>query len=677
MKSPIIFRVFKNNQIHFVKQFLDKDQLVIGRSESGESEVDIDLDSSDVSAIHCLVEKRGPQFYICDLGSAQGTFKNGQAILDEPLQSGDEFTVGSFKIVFFVGVPKPVHTDASSQISIAPKPTDKPAQKIPEVIIPTAPVEAVVAVKETVAKPVLQTAFVGQKLNPRAQQFLKQKKVRGEKTFAPLSSRKNLNEFVKPGQGAMIEVIVSWKERVLNTHQFVPQGKYKTGPAQQIQLPEGSTPKDWVLIDCSGGVQVRTTPEMKCEVHRADSVKSVTDTVYRLQQNEVVFIELINGMQIAIRYSVKTALVPLDSPLIFSSSEFTGILAALIIATLTSLLVSVLTPKIKPGDEEVQRIAQVVFNKPPVEIKIPTPKIPEEKPEKPPVVVKPPEPPKKIVEANKQQEQKNKGDVNKPDAKAQAQQKAGRAAEVRPNNSKSKVKQFTSSQKQGGAVKTGDKAGANAQSKEVDVTNALTSAFGMGGANSNLAKAYNGAGEAIGNASKATGTSGFNENRAGEGLGGKFKDTGAGGKGTATSGIAGVGTKGRGNGQSAYGSGDGFGSKDQVAVQAGGAEAEFVGSIDREAVRRAVRSAISAFKACYEREYKMDTKLQGKVVLSWEIHEQGVAKNARIVRDKTTMNNTSVENCLKARMLTIRFPEPPAGTIAEVAGYPFVFEGQK
>ena len=30
MKSPLIFRVFKNDQIHVVKQFLDKDQILFG-----------------------------------------------------------------------------------------------------------------------------------------------------------------------------------------------------------------------------------------------------------------------------------------------------------------------------------------------------------------------------------------------------------------------------------------------------------------------------------------------------------------------------------------------------------------------------------------------------------------------------------------------------------------------
>lgn len=700
MKSPIIFRVFKNNQIHFVKQFVDKDQIVFGYSGDAGAEVDVDLDSKEISAIHCLVEKRGPQYYVCDLGSAQGTFKNGQSILDEPLSSGDEFLIGPFKVVFFVGVPKPIHTaTSSSEIIIPPidsvKPTTPSTEEKSEVIeVERKPVELVrnpgplvgrpsvtlkkpAAESANAAKPAIQTAFVGQR-HARAQQFIKSKKIKGQGTFAPGSDSQNLSDVIKPGQGSVVEVIVSWKERIINTHHFVPVGQFKAGPAQSIQIPEGATPKDWVLLDCTQGVTIRLTSEMKCEIHRSENIIKLSDTTYRLQQNEVVFIQLANGMQLAIRFAPKTALVPLDSPLIFSSSEFTGILAALIIAMITSIIVTVLTPKDQVKEEEdVQRIAQVIFNKPQVPVVPATPPPvetpPKEQVKQPP---KPPEPPKKIVESDKAQEVKQRGDPKKDDAKAQAAQKAGRANEVKPKDSKLKTKMFTST-KQGAQVKTGDKTAANAQSKEPDPTNqGLLSAFGTGGARSKLDKAYSGTGEALGAGEKATGASGFNENRAGDDLGSKFKDTGAGGKGTATQGIAGIGTKGRGTGMSAYGSGTGFGEKDQVAIQAGGAEEEFVGTIDREAVRRVVRSAINSFKACYEREYKKDTKLEGKVVIAWEIHEKGVAKNARVVSAKSTIGNAAVEDCVRSRMLTLRFPEPPQGTMAEVM-FPFVFQGQR
>ena len=320
-------------------------------------------------------------------------------------------------------------------------------------------------------------------------------------------------------------------------------------------------------------------------------------------------------------------------------------------------------------------MAQVIFNKPPpplpkpVQVTPPVEKVEVKPPEKKPEV-------KPVKMAKASEEEKHKGDVSKPDAKSQSAQKAGRASEVKPKDPKLKTKMFTST-KQGGAVKTGEKAGANAQSKEKDATNSgLLAAFGSGGARSKLDKAYNGSGELLGAGEKATGASGFNENRAGDDLGSKFKDTGAGGKGTATQGIAGVGTKGRGNGMSAFGSGDGFGAKDQVAIQAGGAEEEFVGSIDKEAVRRAVKSAMSAFRACYERELKSDSKLEGKVVIAWEIHEKGVGRNSKVVKDKSTIGNSAVENCVRDRVLAIRYPEPPPGTVAEVV-YPFLFSAQK
>jgi len=748
LKTPLIFRVFKNNQIHTVKQFVDRDQIIFGHAADDHSTVDINLDSTEVSAIHCLVEKRGPQYYLCDLGSAQGTFKNGQSVLDEPLTAGDEFMVGPFKVVFFVGAPvqrptepqsisaddavalaataasakpteppaaapqppaastpasNPVSTQTSSASKPAPaqansqstsqsqaKPTPNAAPKAaqnatqnptvkPEPIAPVAVVIPEKPIESPSARPHIQTSFISQKPNSDKSQKIFSKSGKGEKTFAPRSSAKKLNEIIRPGQGGAVEVVVAWRERILNTYHFAPKGRYKIGAGQEIQIPDGTLPKNFVLVDCSSaGVIVRLTPEMKCEVHGVDNVRVVKDAQYKLEQHEVLFLELNNGMQLAVRFAPRTAAVPLDSPLIFSSSEFTGILAALIIATLTSLIVSVMIPKEKPVDEEIQRVAQIVFTKPPVVIPPPPPPPPppQKVEAKPPEPEKKPEPPKKITMDEKKQEQQSKGDPNKPDTKAQQAQQAGRANEVKPKDSKLKAKIFTST-KQGGAIKTGDKAGANAQSKDPDPTNAgLLSAFGSGGARSKLDKAYSGSGELLGAGEKATGSSGFNEDRAGSDLGSKFKDTGAGGKGTATQGIAGIGTKGRGTGMSAYGSGTGFGSKDSVSVSPGGSEEAFVGTIDREAVRRAIRNSIQLIKACYDREYRKDTRLEGKVVVRFEIHERGVARNSSVDSGGSTLKNASVQDCVRRRILEIRFPEPPAGTVAEIS-YPFSFTGQQ
>jgi pSer/pThr/pTyr-binding forkhead associated (FHA) protein/outer membrane biosynthesis protein TonB len=685
LKSPLIFRIFKNDQIHVVKQFLDKDQILFGH----EAEVDVDLESTEVSPIHCLIEKRGNQFFICDLGSTQGTFKNGNPVLDEVITTGDEFTVGPYRIIFFVGAPKPVHSPkAGTEVVITPQPVAPPpaapqpaapespaSVKTTTVASPT-PVAPIVTAAQS--KPSIHSAVIGSKVSTgKVKSFSKAKHV---KTFAPESEIKDLRDYIKPGKGNLIEVIVTWRERIMTTYHFTPVGMKKLGNDQDIQIPEGAAPANWSFLDFTNGTQIRTTAEMKIEVQNESEIKVIEDRAYKLQQNESVFVTLANGMQLIVRFAPVPPVVPLESPLILSSSEFTGILAALIIAALASLIVSVSTPKAVEVEEEVQRVAQVIFNRPPVPIVKPPPaEIPPEPPKTaavPPPKPKPPEQQKKIVESEKQKVAQAKGDPAKPDQKAQAAQKAGRANEVRPKDAKLKAKMFTST-KQGGAVKTGNQSAANAKSLDPDPTNVgLTAAFGSGGVRSKLDKAYSGSGELLGAGEKATGASGFNETRGGDDLGSKFKDTGAGGKGTATQGIAGLGTKGRGTGMSEYGSGTGFGSKDQVAVQPGGAEEEFVGSIDRDAVRRVVRSALAAFKACYDREYRKDTKLEGKVVVSWEIHEKGIAKNAKVIKSKSTIGNSSVEDCVRSRMLSLRFPEPPAGTFAEVT-YPFLFQGQK
>jgi hypothetical protein len=175
-------------------------------------------------------------------------------------------------------------------------------------------------------------------------------------------------------------------------------------------------------------------------------------------------------------------------------------------------------------------------------------------------------------------------------------------------------------------------------------------------------------------ADKATGTSGFAENRAGDDLGSRFKDSGAGGKGTATQGIAGVGTRGRGSGQSAYGAADGFGSKSSVQIDVGGGfEESFDGTIDKEAIRRVIRSKLNEVKSCYERALntlEKGRRLEGKVILGWDIIEKGQARNVKV--KSSSLGNPEVEECIRRRLASWTFPEPPPGLTAVVQAYPFV-----
>lgn len=679
MKSPVILRIFRNGQLKEVKQF-DQDQIVIGHN----ADVHLDLDGDGVSAIHCLIELREGGYYLCDLGSQTGTFKNGQAILDEAIVTGDEVVIGSFKLQFFVGVPKPKTAPVTTT---APAPASAPtavaatvAPVIP--VVPSVAPQVSVQPDVSVSAPVISKPEIRSNKNSTASTRRKKKKP----TFAPASEVSDLREFIKPGKGPFVEVLTCWKERVLESHIVKKKLVLKHVEGSEIPLPADYAPRGWPILDTTSGVRVMLTDEMRFDILTSSGLlsadaygsrvsKSGGGTTVRLEQNEAIFVtHKSSDLGLIFRYAPQTGAIAMEPPLMLSSAELTALVLAVVMAGLFKFYIDSVTPVDwgVENQEEVERIAEVVFNPPPQKV-VPPPPPPE------PDVVKPPPPPpppppveQKAKVADKQQNNIKKGQQNQAE-QAQKAQTAGRAAEVAPKpDSKNKPKQFTST-RQGGAVKTTDKAGANAQSANKDVSKiGMLSTFGGGGNRAKLDQAYSGAGDLLGMADKATGSSGFAEDRAGDDLGSKFKDTGAGGKGTATQGIAGVGTKGRGSGMSAYGSASGFGNKTTVTVESGGAEEDFVGTIDREAIRRVVRAKLHEVKSCYERvlnQQAKGTKLEGKVVISWEIIAKGQVRNAKV--KSTTLGNSTVENCIRDRLSSWVFPEPPEGMTAEVA-YPFL-----
>lgn len=721
MRSPLIFRIFKNNQLVGVKQF-DQDQIVIGHN----AEVHLDLDSDQVSPIHCLVELRDNGYYVCDLGSSGGTFKNGQAVLDEMISSGDEINVGPFKIVFFVGVPKPkvVPTvGAAATTTPVPTPADVSAPPQPEIAEFKEPVKppastpmppAAVVKKEEIKvipvpipvvvpaeipkideKPVIAKAPMRPEIRAERGQYKKPKKT---KTFAPSSEIQDLKSYLKPGKGPILEVVVAWKERVLTTYHY--RGGKKVvringNGDDSIQLPQGLVPKNFPILELTNGVKVNTLTDMNVEMVTSQGTQSMDDLArsgkaqrggqgynVRVDQGDMLCISMPGGnITLYVRYVPQAPVVPMMPPMMLSGSEMMGVVIAVVMVGLLALYISATTPKDweENKQEDVQRIAQVVFNKPPVDstpVPTPTPPPPPAvKPTPPPVVATPTPAPKKVLVADKTQEAQKKG----PDVKKEARtQVAARANEVAPKpNAQDRTKKFTST-RQGGAVKTGETAGANAASSNKDLSKVgLFSAFGGGGNRANIDKAYTGAGEVLGMGEKATGTSGFNENRAGDDLGSKFKDSGAGGKGTATQGIAGIGTKGRASGQSAYGAADGYGSKSTVAIEGGGFEESFDGTIDKEAIRRVIRSNKHELQGCYERALntlEKGRKLEGKIVLSWEIVANGHARNVKV--KSSNLGNSQVENCIRDRLASWTFPDPPPGLTAVVEAYPFVLNQQ-
>jgi pSer/pThr/pTyr-binding forkhead associated (FHA) protein len=666
LKSPIILRIFKDQKLLEVKQF-DLEQIIIGN----DADVQVDLRDSQIASVHCLIELRDSGYFICDLGSVSGTFKNDQQILDEPITSGDKIRVGPYVVQFFVGVPKPKSPPMDAVAN--EKPVEKPRDNIQAPVVTT--LSAVKPPELSAQAPKLpsQGKYESRSVagGSRAD-----KKAHGGRTFAPPSEVKDLRESLRPGKGPNVEVIVSWKERILNTYVFTPGQRVTLGSAKscEVFVPPGFVSGAHDLLDVASVCRLVVPPGAKAEFVHGNKNASVPSL--QVDQDDLVCLSFENGLlQIYVRRAPHAGKAIIGQLSDFTSGEMTGLVVSLVVVALTALYMSVYSPPpVAANKEEDQvRLAQFVYNKPPP-TPTPTPK-PVEPPQPPPkqaaAPTPTPTPEKKVIKVtDKKQEQVN---IGKKDSKAAATEKpATKAAEVRPIPSKEiRPKKFTST-KQGGAVKVGETEGSNAQSAKDITKTGLMAAFGGGGTRTKLDQAYSGAGDVIGMAAQATGKAGQNENRAGGDIGSKFKDTGAGGKGTATSGISGIGTQGRSSGQSAYGA-VGFGGKGNVAIEAGGAEAEFVGTIDREAVRRVVRSKLLEIKSCYERALNMDKSLEGKVVIRFQIEEQG---RVRVASTKsTTLNNRQVEECVATRIKNAIFPEPPPGTVAEV-DYPFVFGSQ-
>ncbi len=103
-------------------------------------------------------------------------------------------------------------------------------------------------------------------------------------------------------------------------------------------------------------------------------------------------------------------------------------------------------------------------------------------------------------------------------------------------------------------------------------------------------------------------------------------------------------------------------------------QAEEIKSIDKNAVRLAIKKNNNSFKKCYTDELKNIPNLEGKVIAKWEINELGAVKYASI--KSSALKNEAVESCILLNIKAIKFPEAPKGSIAEVS-YPFMFKPSK
>jgi len=79
--------------------YLDRPTLTIGRDPDS----DIFLNDITVSRRHAVLTAEGDDIVVCDVGSLNGVYVNGQTVDRAVLRNGDQLQVGRFQMVFLSG----------------------------------------------------------------------------------------------------------------------------------------------------------------------------------------------------------------------------------------------------------------------------------------------------------------------------------------------------------------------------------------------------------------------------------------------------------------------------------------------------------------------------------------------------------------------------------------------
>ena len=708
MSQLLVLKLYKSSELVQVKQF-DTSQIVIGRSPESQ----FVIEDSNVSMLHAVIEQRGETYFVSDLGSDTGVVHNNKKVLEAEIKSGDILKIGNFEIHFFIGIPKVASPAPQAEVKKVQTPQadakktefknveNKITPKVQETLVIAKNVNAQDSDKEDEASPPpkiekppkvsksqnIKVEAGSEQTPPKdkiistAQKFSPNKKPsealskpipKGKSTYAPDSEFDNIKQFIKPEKGTVVEVVVAWRERVISSHHFSSSSTVYIGSDSScdIQVPViGTSLRKHKLLKLDSMARVFITQEMDGEyVTSNQSVKSFKDMarnnqlevsgsnfIVNVAQGDMALVKLAGGqLVIAIRYVSETP-KPAAAPFFdLTASEVAGIIMAIVVASIFSLYMLVYAPEaltdLDDKMDEPLRKAVVTF-----------------KPPRPKQIVTAGEETKKTVE--KQVVEIKELEKKAPPAPEKTGQ-SGKAGSVQKTEAKVEKKtELVQQKKQGGAVNTGA-SGASAKSDKPDpLKSGILGVFGKGGTQEKLNQVFSGSGELTGMAEQATGKSGFNEDRAGKSLGARTKESPGSGSGKQTIGVAGPITDGRGAGNFGFGSGS-VGTKGSVNINIGGQEEAFVGTIDREAIRRVILDNISQIRNCYERLLNQKPDLFGKLVIEWDIEEKGRVKKARAISNST--GSSELATCVVTRLKTWRFPEPPDDQIARVT-YPFVF----
>lgn len=98
-----------------------------------------------------------------------------------------------------------------------------------------------------------------------------------------------------------------------------------------------------------------------------------------------------------------------------------------------------------------------------------------------------------------------------------------------------------------------------------------------------------------------------------------------------------------------------------------GGKATADGGMDKEVIRRTVRSHVKDISACYNEALEKKPDLQGKLVMQWDIGKKGKVSEVRIVRSVDPL----VDDCVALKIEGWVFPIEPTGDQVGRVVFPF------
>ncbi len=643
MPVPLTLKVFKSGALVASRDY-DRDIIKIGRLASAH----LCLDDDKVSRIHSVIEVAPDgRLSIIDMGSVEGTYVNGKRVNKGVIAFGDEIRLGNTTI----RVETPTQVLAPAAVPAAPRPAAAPSADVVRAtaaatLAQSAPVPAQSYVQPPVVEPVevrrpvpapppaapVAAAAVAARPAPRSK--------------GTLHADARLQAARRPGTGPQgLELRLRWGDQILGEQYLAPGFKGGTtvgsSPVATFDVGDASLPVDpFEIVKGDGqGFVLRFGGKMAGELERKGQVVPLSRTpeqgmaqrdgeafaipldvsdVARVQVGRLVLDVCFQSVpeKVAVPWSQRVDWTSLN---IFLLVFFLGAIG--LVATLN---------RAAAGDEYADELSanNAVLTK---------------------LLIKPPEMQKNPLiqqlnqskEAGAQGTAAYKGDEGKSGKRDAPQRNTKSAPKAIDPNSKDQARLI--------AQKIFGGKGPNG----------MATLFGTAGLGGALQAALGGIkGTTVGDAG---------------GLGGMgLKGAGGGGGGTGnTLGIGAVGTKGVAGGQGSYGTGVGLGGKKTADIAIAASEPEITGSIDRELIRRVVRSHIDQLRYCYEVQLTKNPKLSGKVAVKWVVTEQGTVSSSVVVQ--TTTGNNELDTCVAGRVLTWVFPKPKGGGVAVVT-YPFVFK---